>query len=99
KTTLDAVQGLARTDGSSLWSAIEKFVSGAAAGRAVAPLRAFQELIGKLQQALANSEPADFLRTVLDETGYMDMLKDRNAPEDVSRIENLQELVRAVAEG
>jgi DNA helicase-2/ATP-dependent DNA helicase PcrA len=28
----------------------------------------------------------------------MDALKDRNAPEDVPRIENLQELVRAVAE-
>jgi len=55
KTTLDAVQALARADGSSLWSAIEKFVSGAAAGRAVAPLRAFQELIAKLQHALANS--------------------------------------------
>jgi DNA helicase-2/ATP-dependent DNA helicase PcrA len=99
KTTLDAVQALARADGSSLWSAIEKFVSGAAAGRAVAPLRAFQELIAKLQQALANSEPPGFLRSVLDETGYMEMLKDRNAPEDVSRIENLEELVRAVAEG
>src|SRR6266853_843210 len=99
KTTLDAVQALARADGSSLWLAIEKFVSGAAAGRAVAPLRAFQELIAKLQQALANSEPPDFLRSVLDETGYMEMLKDRNAPEDVSRIENLEELVRAVAEG
>jgi ATP-dependent DNA helicase UvrD/PcrA len=99
KTTLDALQALARADGSSLWSAIEKFVSGAAAGRAVAPLRAFQELIAKLQQALANSEPPGFLRSVLDETGYMEMLKDRNAPEDVSRIENLEELVRAVAEG
>jgi len=99
KTTLDAVQALARADGSSLWSAIEKFVSGAAAGRAVAPLRAFQELIAKLQHALANSEPPGFLRSVLDETGYMEMLKDRNAPEDVSRIENLEELVRAVAEG
>jgi len=31
KTTLDAVQALARADSSSLWSAIEKFVSGAAA--------------------------------------------------------------------
>jgi DNA helicase-2/ATP-dependent DNA helicase PcrA len=28
----------------------------------------------------------------------MDMLKDRNSPEDVARIENLQELTRAVAE-
>jgi len=99
KTTVDALQTTARADGSSLWSAIEKFVSGAAGGRAVAPLRAFQELIAKLQQALATSEAPDFLRAVLDETGYMEMLKDRNTPDDVARIENLEELVRAVAEG
>jgi DNA helicase II / ATP-dependent DNA helicase PcrA len=99
KTTVDALQATARADGTSLWSAIEKFVSGATAGRAVAPLRAFQELIAKLQEALATKEAPDFLRAVLDETGYMDMLRDRNAPDDVARIENLEELVRAVAEG
>jgi DNA helicase-2/ATP-dependent DNA helicase PcrA len=99
KTTVDALQATARADGSSLWSAIEKFVSGEAGGRAVAPLRAFQELIAKLQEALANSEAPDFMRAVLDETGYMDMLRDRNTPDDVARIENLEELVRAVAEG
>src|SRR6266851_5682509 len=99
KTTVDALQATARGDDSSLWSAIEKFVSEAAAGRAVAPLRAFQELIAKLQEALAASEAPDFLRAVLSETGYMDMLRDRNTPDDVARIENLEELVRAVAEG
>src|SRR3984893_189739 len=99
KTTVDALQSTLAAASSSLWSAIEKFVSGAAGGRAVAPLRAFQELIAKLQQALAASEPPDFLRAVLDETGYMEMLKDRNTPDDVARIENLEELVRAVAEG
>jgi len=99
KTTVDALQATARADASSLWAAIEKFVSGAAAGRAVAPLRAFQELITKLQEALATKEAPDFLRAVLDETGYMDMLRDRNTPDDVARIENLEELVRALAEG
>jgi ATP-dependent DNA helicase UvrD/PcrA len=99
KTTVDALQAAARADGSSLWEAIGKFVSGAAGGRAVAPLRAFQELIGKLQTAMAAHEPTDFLRVVLDETGYMDMLRDRNTPEDVARIENLEELTRALAEG
>src|SRR5437868_2225429 len=75
KTTVDAVQALARADGSSLWSAIEKFVSGAAAGRAVAPLRAFQDLIAKLREMLQKKSPADFLRAILDETGYMHMLR------------------------
>jgi DNA helicase II / ATP-dependent DNA helicase PcrA len=98
KTTVDALRETARVDSSPLWAAIEKFVSGATAGRAVTPLRSFQELIGKLQEALATKEPAEFLRTVLVESGYMDMLKDRNTPEDVARLENLEELTRAVAE-
>src|SRR5271154_6479813 len=98
KTTLEALRETARLDSSSLWDAIAKFVSGASAGRAVAPLRAFQELITKLQENLAKMQSADFLRSVLDDTGYMEMLKDRNTPDDVARIENLEELVRALAE-
>jgi DNA helicase-2/ATP-dependent DNA helicase PcrA len=98
KTTVDSLRETARVDGTPLWSAVEKFVSGAAGGRAVTPLRSFQELIGKLQKALAEKEPAEFLRALLEESGYMDMLKDRNSPEDVARLENLEELTRAVAE-
>ncbi|GAC1677496.1 MAG: hypothetical protein PVS2B2_13910 [Candidatus Acidiferrum sp.] len=98
KTTVDALRDAARTGESSLWEAIGKFVSGVAGSRAVAPLRAFQELVAKLEEAYTAREPVEFLRIVLDETGYMAMLRDRNAPEDVARIENLQELVRAVAE-
>ena len=98
KTSLEALRETARKNSSSLWNAMEDFVTAAAAGRAVAPLRAFMDLIARIQAALDEKEPADFIRFVLDETGYMDMLKDRNSPEDVARIENLQELTRAVAE-
>lgn len=98
KTTLDALRESARASNISLWSAIDKFVSGGAGGRAVTPLRAFQELVLKLQYAFREKEPPDFLHAVLEESGYMDMLKDRNTPEDVARIENLEELTRAVAE-
>ncbi|HEX8766249.1 MAG TPA: UvrD-helicase domain-containing protein, partial [Candidatus Acidoferrum sp.] len=98
KTTVDALREIARTDGSPLWNAIEKTVSGGVTTRAVAPLRAFQELVRKLHEALSTKEPAEFLRMVLEESGYIDMLKDRNTAEDVARKENLEELARAVAE-
>jgi DNA helicase II / ATP-dependent DNA helicase PcrA len=98
KTTLDALRETARIDSTPLWAAIEKTVAAGSTGRAVAPLRAFQELIRKLQEALPQKEPSDFLRLVLEETGYMDMLKDHNTPDDVARMENLEELTRAVAE-
>src|SRR5437899_2751028 len=99
KTTVDALRESARVDGTPLWAAIEKFVSGASAGRAVTPLRTFREIVGKLQTALAEKEPPEFLRTVLEESGYMDMLKDRNSAEDRARMENLEELSSALAEG
>ena len=98
KTTVDALRETARAENTPLWSVIDKFISGGAGARAVAPLRGFQDLVLKLQYALKEKEPADFLRAVLDESGYMDMLKDRNTPEDVARMENLEELTRAVAE-
>jgi len=98
KTTVDALREAARANSSTLWSSIETFLAGGASGRATTPVRAFQELINRLRQALAEREPADFLHYLLDETGYMAMLKDRNSPEDVPRIENLEELTRAVAE-
>jgi DNA helicase-2/ATP-dependent DNA helicase PcrA len=98
KTTLEALRDSARKDNSALWSAMEDLVTATATGRAVAPLRAFMDLIARIQAALNEKEPADFIRFVIDETGYMAMLRDRNSPEDVARIENLQELARAVAE-
>ena len=98
KTSVEGLRDAARKDSSSLWTSMEDFVTATTAGRAVAPLRAFMELVARIQSALNEKEPADFIRFVLDESGYMTMLKDRNSPEDVARIENLEELTRAVAE-
>src|SRR6266404_2072786 len=98
KTTLEALRDAARKNSMSLWNAMEDLITATAAGRAVAPLRAFMDLISRIQSAQTEKESADFIRFVLDETGYMAMLRDRNTPEDVARMENLEELTRAVAE-
>src|SRR5215471_21612041 len=88
KTTVDALPENASANNRSLWEALLDFLTGGAGTRAVAPLRTFQDLISRLQSALKEKEPADFVRLVLEETGYMDMLKDRDTPEAVARIEN-----------
>src|SRR5580765_6179237 len=62
KTTVDALREAVRANGSTLWSSIETFLAGGAAGRAVTPLRTFREIVGKLQIALADKEPPEFLR-------------------------------------
>ncbi len=98
KTTVDALRDITQRENLSFWHAMQSLVTSPNASRSVAPLRVFRELIARLQEAYSTKEAADFLRYVLEETGYMDALKDRNTPEDVARIENLEELVRAVAE-
>ena len=98
KSTVDVLRDVAQKESLSFWHAMESLMTNPASSRAVAPLRTFRELIARLQEGYATKEPADYLRYVLGETGYMDMLKDRNTPEDVARIENLEELTRAVAE-
>jgi DNA helicase-2/ATP-dependent DNA helicase PcrA len=98
KTTIDALREIVQGENLTFWDAMESLMTSPASSRATAPLRAFRELIVKLQEAFSTQEPAEFLRFVLTETGYMDMLRDRNTPEDVARMENLEELVRAVAE-
>jgi DNA helicase-2/ATP-dependent DNA helicase PcrA len=98
KTTIDALRDIVQRENLTFWDAMESLMTSPASSRATAPLRAFRELIVKLQEAFSTQEPAEFLRLVLTETGYMDMLRDRNTPEDVARMENLEELVRAVAE-
>jgi DNA helicase-2/ATP-dependent DNA helicase PcrA len=98
KTTVDALCEIAERERLSLWDAIESLMTSPASTRAIAPLRAFRELVVRLREAYNTKEPAEFLRFLLEETGYMTMLRDRNTPDDVARLENLEELARAVAE-
>jgi DNA helicase-2/ATP-dependent DNA helicase PcrA len=98
KTTVDALREIAERERLSLWDAMESLITSPASTRAVAPLRAFRELVVRLREAYNSKEPAEFLRFLLEETGYITMLRDRNTPDDVARLENLEELARAVAE-
>ena len=98
RTTVETLRDIAQREALSFWEAMESLMTSPGSNRAVAPLRAFRELVLRLREAYRTKEPADFLRFVLEESGYMTMLKDRNTPDDVARIENLEELVRAVAE-
>src|SRR2546427_9976235 len=82
KTTGDALRESARVEGTPLWTAIEKLVSGASAGRAGTPLRGFPEPIRQLQDALATQEPPGFLHAGLEESGSMAVLQEPHAHED-----------------
>jgi len=99
KTTVDSLSSLALQHGTSLWGAIGKMLDPAASGRAVAPLRDFRDLIADLQVEAATASPADLLQSVLNKSGYLDMLSQRDSADDTARADNLRELVNAMAEG
>ena len=99
KTTIDALRTSAREHGGSLWSAIARTLEGPASSRATAPLAEFRRLVKDFEEAVASLPPAEFLRHVLDWTGYLEVLQERDTAENTSRSENLRELVNAVAEG
>ncbi len=98
KTTVDALREIADRERLTLWDAIESLMTNPASTRAIAPLRSFRELLLGLRESYDAKGPAEFIRFLLEETGYMAMLRDRNTPDDVARMENLEELARAVAE-
>ncbi|MGB6200720.1 MAG: UvrD-helicase domain-containing protein, partial [Candidatus Acidiferrales bacterium] len=99
KVTLDALRGLARERGISLWAASAELAENATAQRSAVPLRGFRELIEHLRQDVAALAPADFLSKVIDRSGYLDMLSQRDSVEDSARADNVRELLAAVAEG
>ncbi|HET9402001.1 MAG TPA: UvrD-helicase domain-containing protein [Candidatus Acidoferrales bacterium] len=94
--SIDRLTDLANQRGISLWAAIGATVNENLGS--VAALRSFQSLIAELAESAATLKPAEFLQHVLDSSGYLDMLEQRDTAEDNARAENLHELVNAVAE-
>ena len=68
------------------------------AGRAVAALRAFRDLIAGLFDAARQDPVSTLIGKMLDRTGYLNDLRDENSEEANERIENLMELVSASRE-
>ncbi|MGC1684733.1 MAG: 3'-5' exonuclease, partial [Candidatus Acidiferrales bacterium] len=66
--------------------------------RSGAALRGFRYLIETLQAEERDLDPAEMLKQVLDRTGYLAWVEQQDKLENTSRIENLAELVNAMAE-
>ena len=99
RTTVDEIEAHARQNGIPLWTAIEEILDGRQLStRSQSALAAFRNLIRELAQS-ANTEPLpDFLKFLLERTGYRMMLEREKTPEAEARQENLEELITAAAE-
>jgi DNA helicase-2/ATP-dependent DNA helicase PcrA len=80
----------------SLWARLVYAVDEAKLGnRAVSALRGFRDLIAGLSKAAREDAVSILIGKMLNQTGYLDDLREENSEEANERIENLMELVSA----
>jgi DNA helicase II / ATP-dependent DNA helicase PcrA len=84
-----------RTSLSGALRAAERIIGGTGAAKRVAE---FLELMDDLAEAAETLSATQFLKSTLDGSGYVQALKEEGTHEARSRLENLDELVSAVAE-
>jgi DNA helicase-2/ATP-dependent DNA helicase PcrA len=95
--SVEKLRAIAQEHGISLWQAIERAAAGP--GARSNALRTFRQLMEDLRNQLGALLPHDFLRYILDQTGYLTLLEQQDFAQDSSRADNVRELVNAVAEG
>lgn len=95
--TLEKIEATARLNRVSNWEAIE-LLTDTENSRAASALNKFRAMIEKLRAAADDLKIAELIKCLLQETRYIDMLREEHTEEAESRIFNLEELVSAAAE-
>ena len=90
--SIQTAQELAAELNISLYSVVSRADEFPALQRASARLRQFAILIDELRESSKLMPPDELYDLVLEKTGYLKMLMDKNTQEDVARAENVQEL-------
>ncbi|MDR2930250.1 MAG: UvrD-helicase domain-containing protein [Propionibacteriaceae bacterium] len=99
-TSEEALRSYARNNALTLTDVLSRIdeVPGLTA-RVRAALSGFGELMAEHRHMVAEGVPADeVLRSILDRSGYLAMLKDSTDPQDETRMENLAELIAVATE-
>ncbi|MBA2666821.1 MAG: UvrD-helicase domain-containing protein [Trueperaceae bacterium] len=98
KTSEDALTAWSQRNGVPFAQALrsaDEIIAGTGAAKRV---RDFLELMDDLAEAAETLAATQFLKSVIDSSGYLQALKDEGSHEALGRLENLDELVSAVAE-
>jgi len=99
ESALRVMHETARAAGISLYAATDKLVAeGGVKGKLRESLRALMNGFEAWRQDLAARGPVGAMESVLEESGYLAMWKADKSPEAPGRLENLKELVRALAD-
>ncbi len=98
-STVEKVSELASSEQISLFDAFERALSSNILGSGPrSKVSAFVDLLQNLRSLSKTVAMADLVKSVLDDTGYMERLEQSRHEEDSERLENLSQLVSAVEE-
>jgi DNA helicase-2/ATP-dependent DNA helicase PcrA len=95
-TTLEAIQSYARENDDSLFGTLLSIDSiPGVSKKALGNINEFVKLISGLMAAAEMKKPSAILKELLDKSGYLDSLKKEGDEDDLSRVENVGELLSA----
>ena len=94
--TVEQVGELAREQSCSMFEILEKAEEYPALQRAGMKLRLFANLIKELRELARKGTPDELLDALLDKTGYVRVLEEKNTTEDTARAENVREVKTSI---
>lgn len=99
KATIDALVNAAQELGIPVWEIISDETSaGTLAGRSVKGVNSFAQLISHWQEQADITRASVIVQAIMEESGYIQDLKNQGTDESLDRLQNLQELYNAVVQ-
>ncbi|HXE94911.1 MAG TPA: UvrD-helicase domain-containing protein [Dongiaceae bacterium] len=98
-TTVDKLSARAARQGNSFYDAMQDAAEdGLLAAGARGKVAAFAAMLERFRNMTGDHKLADLARTVMQESGYLERLKNSRDEEDAERLENLEQLLAAIEE-
>ena len=97
-TTVQKLMDYAQARGDSLFAAVLEAAEAGISGRALKAVEGFGELMTELVVERQLSRPDEFVRKLLDATGYEEQFKQEQNDENTARLQNIAEFVGGVVE-
>ncbi|MES1023246.1 DNA helicase PcrA [Gloeocapsa sp. BRSZ] len=99
KATIDALVSAAQELSIPVWEIISDETSaGTLAGRSVKGVNSFAQLISRWQEQIDTTPASIIVQAIMEESGYIQDLKNQGTDESLERLQNLQELYNAVVQ-
>ena len=97
KTTIDALVNAAQELSLPLWEILSDETSvNTLAGRSAKGVKSFAQLIRHWQEKLDTIPASEIVQGVMEDSGYIEELKNQGTDESLERLQNVQELYNAV---